>query len=375
MRTEFATPDRASAQLLEQQISLVSTHPVICEILKAVNGMFVVCNEFRQILTANTEMLTLLNSEDGSEVLGLRPGEALSCIHAHRCEGGCGTSNYCKTCGAVLAMLSSLENHQPAEKICAITVNSIRERQDFYFKVKSSPIKIADHSYLLLTLQNITDLQKLQALEKAFMHDITNTAFAISGLSKFALESDEDELPLLVKSISKTASRMLNEIKLHSLLLANDSASYDLVKTEVSLTEILEEIVDTISGHPATRGKKLRKPEIFPDKILHTDKTLLLKVLQNMLINAFEATDTGRAVRFWLDCGKKDLTFCVWNHKPIPESMRGRIFQRNYTTKTGNGHGLGTYSMKFFGETLLGGEVSYESSDTKGTVFRLVIPL
>jgi signal transduction histidine kinase len=94
-----------------------------------------------------------------------------------------------------------------------------------------------------------------------------------------------------------------------------------------------------------------------------------------MLINAFEATDTGRAVRFWLDCGKKDLTFCVWNHKPIPESMRGRIFQRNYTTKTGNGHGLGTYSMKFFGETLLGGEVSYESSETKGTVFRLVIPL
>jgi hypothetical protein len=375
MRTEFATPDRASAQLLEQQISLVSTHPVICEILKAVNGMFVVCNEFRQILTANTEMLKLLNSKDGSEVLGLRPGEALSCIHAHRCEGGCGTSNYCKTCGAVLAMLSSLENHQPAEKICAITVNSIRERQDFYFKVKSSPIKIADHSYLLLTLQNITDLQKLQALEKAFMHDITNTAFAISGLSKFALESDEDELPLLVKSISKTASRMLNEIKLHSLLLANDSASYDLVKTEVSLTEILEEIVDTISGHPATRGKKLRKPEILPDKIFHTDKTLILKVLQNMLINAFEATDTGRAVRFWLDCGKKDLTFCVWNHKPIPESMRGRIFQRNYTTKTGNGHGLGTYSMKFFGETLLGGEVSYESSETKGTVFRLVIPL
>lgn len=39
-----------------------------------------------------------------------------------------------------------------------------------------------------------------------------------------------------------------------------------------------------------------------------------------------------------------------------------RIFQRSFSTKGAKGRGLGTYSMKLFGETYLGGQVSFRSS-------------
>ena len=37
--------------------------------------------------------------------------------------------------------------------------------------------------------------------------------------------------------------------------------------------------------------------------------------------------------------------------------------------------GCGTYSMKFFGENILGGKVSFTSSETKSTLFRFSLPV
>lgn len=375
MRTSFATAERSSSSELEKQIRLITQHPVFDSMTCAFNGIFAVCNEFRQILSVNHELLELLGINDASQVLGLRPGEALSCIHAHRCEGGCGTSEYCSTCGAAIAMVSSLATDKPAEDICAISVNSIREKDDFFFKVKATPIKIESERFLILTMQNITQLQKLQALERVFLHDVANIASAISGLSEFATQCEPDDMPLLLRALGSTSTRLISEIRLQRMLATAISENYHLQEGLVSLREIFEESVDMISGHPSIAGRKLRKPEILPEKKFTTDKILLLKVLQNMLINAFEATDNGRAVRFWVDCGKADFTFCVWNHQAVAANMRGRIFQRNYTTKNEPGHGLGTYSMKIFGENLLKGRISYETSEANGTVFRFFLPV
>lgn len=375
MRTSFATAERSSAKELEQQIKLITEHPVVTGLVKAINGVLAVCNGNRQILAVNDELLKLIGVEDPGQILGLRPGEALNCIYSHRCEGGCGTSEYCRSCGAAVALVLSLSEDRPVEKKCAITVNSVREKEDFFFRVRSTPMQIDDEKIIMLTMQNITQQQNLESLEKLFLHDVSNLAAAISGLSEFAGECEPEDMPLLLKALNTTSSRMINEIKLQRLLVSANNSGYFPETTTISLKEIFDDSVDMISGHPAISGKKLRKPEILPEKHFDSDKTLILKVLQNMLINAFEATEAGRAVRFWVDCGKRELTFCVWNHLPIAEEMQRRIFQRNYTTKKEGGHGLGTYSMKIFGEKLLQGRVEFESSEDRGTVFRFTLPV
>ncbi len=55
--------------------------------------------------------------------------------------------------------------------------------------------------------------------------------------------------------------------------------------------------------------------------------------------------------------------------------MARRIFQRNFSTKAEAGRGIGTFSMKLLGEEVLGGKVSFTSTENDGTVFVLSHPL
>ncbi|MHC4874743.1 MAG: ATP-binding protein [Planctomycetota bacterium] len=57
------------------------------------------------------------------------------------------------------------------------------------------------------------------------------------------------------------------------------------------------------------------------------------------------------------------------------EDVKLRVFQRNFSTKADNGRGLGTFSMKLFGEKFLGGSVTFVSTEEEGTVFKLTLPL
>ncbi len=64
----------------------------------------------------------------------------------------------------------------------------------------------------------------------------------------------------------------------------------------------------------------------------------------------------------------------MWNRQPIPERTVPRIFERYFSTKAGDGRGLGTFAMKLLGETLLQGEVTFSTSKRDGTVFRIRHP-
>ena len=44
------------------------------------------------------------------------------------------------------------------------------------------------------------------------------------------------------------------------------------------------------------------------------------------------------------------------------------------SARRGDGRGLGTYSMKMFGEKVLKGRVSFSSSPEEGTIFRFSLP-
>lgn len=53
--------------------------------------------------------------------------------------------------------------------------------------------------------------------------------------------------------------------------------------------------------------------------------------------------------------------------------VQAQVFQRSFSTK-GNDRGLGTYSMKLFGENYLKGKVYFQSDADKGTTFFLALP-
>jgi sensor histidine kinase regulating citrate/malate metabolism len=138
---------------------------------------------------------------------------------------------------------------------------------------------------------------------------------------------------------------------------------------------IIGELERWIEFHPSHQDQVLQVQNGAPGLLLQTDPVLLLRVLGNMLINAFEATASCRTIRLNVTAFSGQVNFGVWNADVISPAVAIRIFQRNFSTKSESGRGLGTYTMKLIGEELLGGRVYFESSTVNGTTFFLTLPI
>jgi signal transduction histidine kinase len=373
METFFASPERLSNRDLQKEIELVSKHPVIDGLLHTVSGLLAVLNEQRQIISLNETLMEMLGITDAGQALGLRPGEVINCIHAHETEAGCGTSKFCSTCGAAIAIVTSLGQNKPVERICALTAQREGKEVNISLAVRSQPIQINGKRFLLLFLQDITYQQKLGAIEKVFFHDVNNMLTSLLGASQ--LLAIKNNKSVEADKVHHLAVRLAQEVTIQSCILRSDECNYQPFPQEITPREIFQEMNSFFFDLPASRNKILNIPDTFPDTTFRTDITLLMRVLRNMLTNAFEATEDNGEVRFWLEDGNNVITFYVWNKMAIPEDVSRRVFQPYFSTKKGAGRGFGTYTMKLLGENFLSGKVDFTSSQDKGTTFRFSLPV
>ena len=316
-------------------------------------------------------MMEILGIEDSEKVLGLRPGEVLQCIHANEMPPGCGTSDYCSTCGAAISIVSSLATDVPAERECAVTIEKLGKKQDLFFRVRCVPITYSSKRLVLLFLQDITYHQRLAALERLFFHDMNGIITGlVNGSFLLELKSKDEDCKKLAQSLYRLSNRLASEVSIQRCLSNTEACAYQPAFSSVSMAQIFLEIKDIFFDHPAAKDKTLIFPKELPDISIKTEPSLLIRVLNNMIKNAFEETAEGNEIRLWLETTPEKVTFSVWNEKAIAPEIAKRIFQRNFSTKPEFGRGLGTYSMKLFGEDVLGGKVDFTTSENEGTVFR-----
>jgi signal transduction histidine kinase len=372
MDTYFASPEKATEDELTAEIDFVSKNPVMSGLLRSVNGLLAILNKHRQVIALNDALLQMLGIENPGQALGLRPGEVLQCIHAHDNPAGCGTTKFCSTCGAAIAIVSSLGQDKPAERLCALTANRGGKEIDLALLVRSHPIKINNEKFLLLFLQDITHQQQRAALERAFYHDINNMLSILVQASELLMEENPSDI---IKTIHDTSLRLVKEVSIQRCLSKTEINTYQPLWQEVTSGKVIEELRSFFANHPTAQGKRIDFSETDPAISIRTDLSLLLRVLSNMIINALEATEQNGGIEIWIEHGNSSLSFNVWNQQEIPQETANRIFQRNFSTKGQEGRGIGTYSMKLFGEKILGGQVSFTTSKEEGTIFRLAFPV
>ncbi len=372
--TIFAPAERAGARELKAEIEIVQNNPVMDGLLQSVSGLLAILDEHRQVVAFNDSFLKMLGIENPSEVLGLRLGETLKCIHAEEGPGGCGTSRYCSTCGAALAIVTSLGTDKPVERNCALTSNRGGRISDIALQVKSHPINVDGRRFLLLFIQDITLQEQRAALERTFFHDINNMLGGLLGATEL-LTSDINTGLDLTGMIRQSSLRLQKEVEIQRCLLESESCSYHRTQQEITAGQIEKELTSFFENHPMKRNKHMEIENPEPGARVKTDFSLLLRVLCNMVTNALEAVDEGETVHVRMVPEDDSLVFCVRNPQVIPEEIRPRIFQRNFSTKAESGRGIGTFSMKLFGEKVLGGQVGFTSSSEEGTVFRFSLPL
>ncbi|MEZ5357300.1 MAG: HAMP domain-containing sensor histidine kinase [Candidatus Zixiibacteriota bacterium] len=375
MDTHFASAERSDNAELRQEIDIISNNAVIDGLMNIVSGLLAVLNEHRQILSVNQRYLDFFGIPDARSVFGLRPGESVNCIHANDEPGGCGTSKFCSSCGAAISIVSALGTNQPSERTCAVTAKRNGQNIDLFFKVRSHPVMIDGQRFILIFLLDITREQKWAAMERVFFHDINNLISALIGKTDLMLVEPENNLRQMAYDVNDLAGRLMKEIEVQKQLLHTGVFSYQPFIHQITARDIIKNLQCDMSEHPAAKGKHITYPSDVPNVVLESDMLLISRIMNNMLLNALEASGENDTIRVSARNENGCLTFSVWNRQVIPEIMRHRIFQRNYSTKDGTGRGLGLYSIKLFGEEVLGGKVGFNSSNGEGTEFYLELPV
>ncbi len=368
--TAYAPAERATLHELKNQNELMKHDNILTQVADSVSSLVVILNKERQIVYGNKTFLSMLGPTASENLIGKRPGEAINCMHACQSEGGCGTTQFCSVCGAVNAILEAQQGTQSAKE-CRIITN---ENDALDLKVTATPYYLNEEQYIFFAVADISNEKRRQTLERVFFHDILNSAGGISGLSSIMpMISDMDEMTETAEIINRAANFLVDEIKSQRMLTVAESGDLVLSFTQIESLTILKELGELYSQHEVIRDKILSIDKNSVSGHAITDSVLLRRVLGNMVKNALEASTAGGKVILSCSLTEDAIRFTVHNGTNMPQEIQLQLFKRSFSTK-GIGRGIGTYSMKLFGEKYLKGKVGFESTENDGTTFFIEIP-
>ena len=120
--------------------------------------------------------------------------------------------------------------------------------------------------------------------------------------------------------------------------------------------------------------------ECAHDLVLRTDLLLFKEILLNLLGNAIKYTPNGGRISVSSRVSDGCLLIQVADTGyGIPQNQQNRVFQKFFRADNAidldpEGNGLGLY-LAYVTVRLLGGEISFQSQESKGTTFSLTFPL
>ncbi len=206
-------------------------------------------------------------------------------------------------------------------------------------------------------------------------HEIKNPLTPMKlGLQHFQHTWDPNA-PDAKQRLDRFTDSMVQQIDVLSRV-ANDFSRFAQMstvhETELDLNDVATSAVALFAGEPNA------------DIHLHTDVPLpikadrehVLRVLNNLIKNALQAVPQGRRGQILVVLSRREGQAVMEvrdNGAGIPASVRDRIFEPSFTTKS-SGMGLGLAMVKRMVEQA-GGTVWFETSEGIGTRFFVALPL
>ena len=374
METHFAPPHRSAAEVTLASYINIHRLPFVRNVINAAPYAMVLLNSHRQIIYANAALCDLLKIEQPNMYVGQRPGELMNCINAIHGPDGCGTSEACQNCGGINAFLESRKTNSCASRDMTLTVVKSGQINALDFHVTAAPFVVEQTIYTIVSYVDSSHEKRKRVLERIFFHDILNTAGNLVSLSELIYDSLPKTNVEVIDLISLCAKQLVEEIKSHQLIMKAENNELTVQYGDVQTMDCLKQVAEMYLEFGVARKVAVRIDAHAQQVAIHSDKTLLLRVLGNLAKNALEASSEGDTVTIGCHRIHNHVQFWTHNKSYIPRNIQLQIFQRSFSTK-GNDRGLGTYSIKLLIENYLGGSVAFDSARSEGTHFYITIPM
>lgn len=372
MSTMFVPATQADGVQLRADVALFQSQALLQELFAAITEMFVVLNDQGQIVFANRSLLNALQCETIDDVAGQRLGEALYCTHAINLEdahgddpaGTCGTTEFCRECGAARGMLNSLRGVDEVQE-CRI-VQADGSALDL--RVTARPLYQAGRCYSLFAATDITHQKRHDVIDRVFLHDILNTAGGMLGVAEVLCTGTAEDVNEFKDTMALLANTLVDEIKAQQVLLAAERGELGVQVECVNSLTLLCDLRSVYMNNSVCLERMIEVDSNSDAVVFFSDSRLVRQVLSRMLKNALEGCRSGETASLRCRSTPEGVEFAVHNCAVIPPSVQPQVFQRSFSSK-GAGRGLGTYSMKLLTEQYLQGSVTFDSTPEYGTTF------
>lgn len=221
--------------------------------------------------------------------------------------------------------------------------------------------------------------QNYARLIKIVAHDLRNPIGGIYALCSLLQEGDTtaEEARQYVELIRESSTSCLHMIS--DLLQTDfDFKEAELQKKPVDLSLFLDHAVTLMTFRAAEKNQRLILEE--PSHVVVTaDPDKLLRVLNNLIVNAIKFSPDGETIRVGMERSEEGVTISVEDHGlGIPKEAIPNIFDPFTTSKRAGtageqAFGLGLYISKQIVEAH-GGKLWFDTDEGNGTTFYFFLP-
>jgi|GEM_PF-4667077 len=247
-----------------------------------------------------------------------------------------------------------------------------------------------------ITKQKLAEKSMLEAKERAeeasslkteflknMSHEIRTPMNGIVGFSDLLnnpdLKQEEiEQFTTIIRNSSLQLLRIIDDILEMSSL---ESQKSNIVESAFSLNELLEELhsVFSLPSEKSSINITLKKALSNEESTIISDRSMLYKIMRNLLENAIKFTHEGSIELGYQREGSQLILYVKDSGIGISSKNIQRIFERfsqedkELSKKSYGGLGLGL-SISMESAKLLGGEITVQSEKGKGSTFRVAIP-